>query len=69
MARSNSKSTSSGGLGLLTVLQLIFIVLKLTGLISWSWWCVLIPTFVGLGCTLIGLLVVLIVAVVSAKGD
>lgn len=32
-----------GGMGCLTVLGLIFIVLKLTDLIDWSWWWVLVP--------------------------
>lgn len=32
-----------GGMGCLTVLGLIFIVLKLTDLIDWSWWWVLAP--------------------------
>lgn len=32
-----------GGMGCLTVLGLIFIALKLTDLIEWSWWWVLVP--------------------------
>lgn len=31
---------------LLDVLGLIFIVLKLTGFINWSWWVVLLPWIV-----------------------
>ena len=34
---------SSGGIGVLSVLGLIFIVLKLVGVINWSWWWVLSP--------------------------
>lgn len=40
-----SKETSRRGLGFMDILQLIFIVLKLTNLISWSWWWVLAPTW------------------------
>ena len=29
----------------LEVLQIVFIVLKLCGVIDWSWWLVLIPLF------------------------
>lgn len=32
----------------LSVLGLIFIVLKLVGVITWSWWIVLAPFYVGL---------------------
>ena len=31
------------------VVQIVFIILKLCNLISWSWWLVLIPTWVSLG--------------------
>lgn len=30
------------------VLGLIFIILKLTGFIDWSWWLVLLPLYFGL---------------------
>lgn len=36
-------SGSSGGVGICTVLFLIFLVLKLTGTITWSWWWVTAP--------------------------
>lgn len=36
-------SNSSSGMGILGVLQIVFLVLKLTGLITWSWLVVLIP--------------------------
>ena len=35
----------SGGIGLFTALGLIFIVLKLTNVIDWSWWLVLLPIY------------------------
>lgn len=34
-------------IGFLGVLGLIFIVLKLVGTISWSWWLVLLPFYGG----------------------
>ena len=33
------------GMGFLSVLGLIFIVLKLTNLVTWSWWVVLLPIY------------------------
>ena len=55
-----TKSNTGGGIGIYGVLQIIFIVLKLLKLISWSWWAVFIPTFISLGLALIAVLVTLI---------
>lgn len=43
MAKSND---SNGGMGFAEVLTLVFVVLKLTGVISWSWWWVLSPIWI-----------------------
>lgn len=40
------KSTSSSGISLTTVLFLIFLILKLTGNIDWSWWWVTSPLWI-----------------------
>lgn len=48
-------TSSGGGVGILTALQIIFIVLKLVNVISWSWWIVFIPTYIGVGLVGIGL--------------
>ena len=42
-----SKNTSSGGIGFVGLLALLFIGLKLGGAISWSWCWVLAPLWVG----------------------
>ena len=34
---------TSGGTGLLTLLAVLFVGMKLTGHIDWSWWWVLAP--------------------------
>jgi len=44
----NTSSSSSGGIGFTGLLTIVFIVLKLTGYIDWSWWWVLSPLWVGL---------------------
>jgi len=38
-----STEKTSGGLGFFGLLGLIFITLKLCGVINWSWWWVLAP--------------------------
>ncbi len=55
---------ASGGVGVLGVLQIIFIVLKCLDLIDWTWAQVFIPTFISLGL----LLTIIIVALVIIYG-
>lgn len=55
------KKTSSG-LGLLDVLAVIFIVLKLLGVITWSWVWVLSPIWIQLVIVAIVFIVILIKA-------
>lgn len=39
----SSKSESGGGIGLCGVLGILFVTLKLCGVIDWSWWAVTLP--------------------------
>ena len=41
------KKSKRGGMGFISVLTLIFVVLKLTGLIDWSWVWVLSPVWIS----------------------
>jgi ABC-type antimicrobial peptide transport system permease subunit len=43
----NQKITYSagGGVGFFTILFFIFLILKLTNTISWSWWIVFLPLY------------------------
>lgn len=43
----NKNSGGIGGLGLGTVLFLIFLVLKLCNVITWSWWWVTSPFWIS----------------------
>lgn len=45
MSEKNS-SSSSGGIGFVGLLTILFIGLKLTGHIDWSWWWVLSPVWI-----------------------
>lgn len=44
----SSSSSSSGGIGFVGALTILFIGLKLTGYIAWSWWWVLSPVWISL---------------------
>jgi len=42
----STSSNNSGGIGFVGLLTIVFIVLKLTNFIAWSWWWVLSPLWV-----------------------
>ena len=57
---SNTTAASSGGIGFTGLLTILFIGLKLTGYIDWSWWLVLIFPVIGVSIAGIALLILLI---------
>ena len=59
---SNKNNNTSNGLGLGTILFLIFMILKLTGYITWSWWYVTLPLWGPLSLVLVILGIVALVA-------
>ena len=44
--KDKNSSTTSGGIGFVGLLTIVFIVLKLLGKITWSWWWVLSPIWI-----------------------
>jgi hypothetical protein len=44
---SNNQITTTGGIGLTGALFLVFLVLKLTRVIDWSWWWITAPLWGG----------------------
>ncbi|WP_276814015.1 hypothetical protein [Faecalibaculum rodentium] len=51
---------TSGGIGFTGLLTIAFIVLKLMGIITWSWWWVLAPLWIPWLLALIVLVVICI---------
>lgn len=58
----NTTTTARGGVGFFGLLTLVFIVLKLTGVISWSWGWVLAPLWIPFLFGVIIIIVPLLVA-------
>ena len=52
MADSSTQTASSGGIGVLGLLGVLFVGLKLTGVIDWSWWWVTLPFWGGIALVL-----------------
>jgi hypothetical protein len=71
MSGQQVQATRQGGIGFVGALTIVFVVLKLVGAISWSWWWVLSPLWISFGLSillLIGIaLVVLIVAAFASS--
>lgn len=42
----SENNSSGGGIGFVGLLTIVFITLKLTGFINWSWWWVLSPIWI-----------------------
>jgi len=57
----SDSNTSSGGVGLTGALFLVFLVLKLTGNITWSWWWVTSPLWMPVAFVLAIVIVAVIV--------
>ena len=55
---SDNKTTSSSGIGFFGLLAILFIALKLTGVIAWSWWWVLAPIWIPFVIVVLVLIVV-----------
>ena len=47
MSNINRSTQQSGGIGFVGLLTILFIGLKLTGNITWSWWWVLSPIWIS----------------------
>lgn len=55
-----ASSSSSGGIGFTGLLTIVFIILKLTGHIDWSWWWVLSPIWIGVALIVLILFLVVL---------
>lgn len=47
MSNEKTSNVSGGGLGFCSLLAIVFITLKLCGVIGWSWWWVTAPLWLG----------------------
>ena len=63
---SDNSSSSIGFIGLLTI---VFVTLKLTGVIEWSWWWVLSPIWItaAVVCMILAILLVAYCVVYGVK--
>lgn len=65
MSSENNNSSNAGGIGFTGVLTIVFIVLKLTGVIQWSWLWVLSPIWITALIVMALILIYLIISIVG----
>jgi len=63
---SNAASSSSASWPIATILTIIFVVLKLTGTIDWSWWWVFSPLWISALFVVFILIIIAIIAIVAS---
>jgi hypothetical protein len=59
------ENTKSSGISLTMILFIVFLILKLTNNIDWSWWWVTSPLWIGLAIVIAVLLIVGLITVIS----
>lgn len=59
----NNSNSSSGGIGFFGLMFLIFMTLKLTNVIDWSWWWVTAPLWGGFVLIFLVLLIALLIKI------
>lgn len=65
MEKENTVKVSSGFGWLSTLLTVAFVVLKLCGVISWSWFLVFLPIIIDIAIILVILIVLLILWLIT----
>jgi len=62
-------SGGGGGIGLCGATFLVFLILKLVGVINWSWWWITAPLWGSLALVVATLIIVIIIAGIIAVID
>jgi membrane protein YdbS with pleckstrin-like domain len=58
-------SSSSSGISFPGALTVLFVGLKLTNVITWSWWWVLSPIWISLSLAVVVLTIAIIIAIIA----
>lgn len=69
MSTNDYNSKNHKGIGLLTVIGIVFVILKLCGVVKWSWIWLLYPFVVGVIGTILPLIIVVVVKAMIEKSN
>ena len=63
----SDKKTNTNGIGIGMILFLIFMTLKLTGHITWSWWWVTAPLWIPISAVILIMGIAVLIAFIAYK--
>lgn len=61
------ENNNYNGVNYLHILTLIFVVLKLCGIINWKWIFIIMPSLISIGLTIFIIAIILIIAVIVKR--
>lgn len=64
---STNSDNSRSGIGFVGLLTILFIGLKLTGYIAWSWWWVLSPLWISAIVTIAMIAIIVTIAIIARR--
>ena len=64
MSNKNKTTISVGGIGLGTLLTIVFLVLKLCGVIDWAWIFVFLPVIVSFALELLCIVLIVVIQII-----
>lgn len=62
-----NENKATKGIGFFGLLQIAFIVLKLCGVINWSWWWVFCPIWGAIAFSVINILIIVMCVIKDSK--
>ena len=69
MSTNDHNSKNHKGIGLLIVIGIVFVILKLCGVVKWSWIWLLYPFVVGVIGTILPLIIVFVMKAMIEKSN
>lgn len=67
MEDNSNRKAAGGGIGSSGLLGILFIALKLCGVINWSWWWVLAPFWIPVVLVIIIILIAVVVGIITGS--
>lgn len=61
-----NNNTSKSGIGLAGILTIIFVLLRAFNVITWSWWWVFAPLWIGAGLGILIFIFVMAIVIIAA---
>ena len=65
MSENKQVVVNGGGIGCLTTIFIVFLILKLTKVIAWSWWWVCSPLILSVAFTAIMISILVLIAIIA----